>query len=65
MDLNVEEFIEVTIDMDPELVKGWEDYIKKETRAAELTFGKPEGYVKEWDIEDVKATIGIKRLNEA
>jgi len=65
MDLNVEEFIEVTIDMDSELVKGWEDYIKKETRAAKLSFGKPaEGYMKEWDIEDVKASIGIKRLNE-
>ncbi|WP_290900289.1 isoleucine--tRNA ligase, partial [Ferroglobus sp.] len=65
LDLNVEEFIVVTLEFDEELVKGFEDYIKTETRAKELIFGKAEGYVKEWDIEGERAKIGIKRLNEA
>jgi len=63
LDLNVEEFIDVTIDMQAELVKGWEDYIKRETRAKNLEFRRAEGYVKEWDIEGKKVAIGIKRLN--
>ena len=65
LDLNVEEFIVVTLEFDEELVKGFEDYIKTETRAKELIFGKAEGYVREWDIEGERAKIGIKRLNEA
>ncbi len=63
LDLNVEEFIDVTIDMPSELVKGWEDYIERETRAKNINFGKAEGYVREWDIEGRKVAIGIKRLN--
>ncbi len=63
LDLNVEEFIEVTIDFPKELVDGWEDYIKRETRALKLEFGKPKsGYIKEWNIEGMGAVIGIKRL---
>jgi isoleucyl-tRNA synthetase len=62
LDLNVEEFIEVTVDFDAKLVEGWTDYIKRETRAVKLEFGKPEdGYIKEWDIEGMKVVIGIKR----
>ena len=63
MNLNVEEFINVTVEFPKELVEGWEDYIKRETRAKSLIFGKPErGFVKEWNIEGVKAVIGIERL---
>jgi len=63
LDLQVEEFIKTTIEMDPELVKGWEEYIKNETRSEELTFGNAEGYVKEWDVEGRKVRIGIKRIS--
>ncbi len=62
LDLNVEEFIESVVDIDPKLVEGWVDYIKHETRSVKLEFGKPrEGYIKEWDIEGMKVEIGIKR----
>ncbi|MFN3384905.1 MAG: DUF5915 domain-containing protein, partial [Archaeoglobaceae archaeon] len=61
LDLNVEEFIETFIDADPKLVEGWVDYIKNETRSLKLSFGKAEGYVKEWEIEDLKVNIGIRR----
>ncbi len=64
MNLNVEEFIQVSVDMDRDLVKGWEGYIKNETRALDLRFEKPEeGYIKEWDIVGIEVKIGIKRLN--
>ncbi len=63
LDLNVEEFIEVTVEFPRELVDGWEDYIKRETRALKLEFGKPkDGYIKEWNIEGVRAIIGIERV---
>ena len=63
LDLNVEEFIESVVDIDRKLVKGWEDYIKHETRSVKLEFRKPtDGYIKEWDIEGMKVAIGIKRL---
>ena len=63
LDLNVEEFINVVVDFPKELVEGWEGYIKSETRAKSLVFGKPEnGYIKEWNIEGVKAVIGIERI---
>ncbi len=62
LDLDVEEFIETTVEMDPELVKGWEDYIRSETRSERLEFGKADGYVREWSIEGRKVKIGIKRL---
>ena len=62
MDLDVEEFIESVVDVDPKLVEGWEDYIKHETRSVKLEFGKPtDGYIKEWEIEGMKVAIGIRR----
>jgi isoleucyl-tRNA synthetase len=65
MDLDVEEFIDVKIDIENELVKGFEDYIKSETRAQSLTFSSKdlEGYLREWKIEDKTVRIAIKRLN--
>ncbi len=62
LDLDVEEYIDVSIVMDENLIKGFLDYIKTETRARNLEFGYAEGYVKEWEIENVKVSIGIKRL---
>lgn len=69
LDLDVEEFIEATVGMDAKLVSGWEDYIKRETRAEKLIFAEPAsgaagGYVKEWDIEGIRVPIGIKRKNK-
>ncbi len=61
LDLDVEEFIETTVEMDSELVRGWEDYIRSETRSEKLEFGKVEGYIREWSIEGKKIRIGIKR----
>lgn len=61
LDLRVEEFIETFIEADPKLVEGWIDYIKNETRSAKLSFQKAEGYVKEWEIEDLKVNIGIRK----
>ncbi|HID43050.1 MAG TPA: isoleucine--tRNA ligase [Archaeoglobaceae archaeon] len=63
LNLNVDEFIEVCIDIPHELVKGWSDYIKTETRAKKLEFSLPEdGYIKEWEIEDKKVKIGLRTL---
>ena len=65
LDLDVEEFIESVVDMDPKLVEGWEDYIKHETRSVKLEFGMPgDGYIKEWEIEGMNVMIGIKRLEK-
>ena len=62
LDLNVEEFIVVKVDFDSKLVEGWVEYIKRETRAVKLEFGKPEGgYVKEWDVDGMKVAIGVER----
>lgn len=61
MNLNVEEFIVSTVEIDPKLLEGWIDYIKNETRSKELKFERAEGYVKEWEIEDLRVKIGIKR----
>lgn len=63
LDLDVEEFIESSVEMDASLIEGWEDYIKSETRSARLEFGNAYGYVKEWDIEDMRVRIGIKRMS--
>ncbi len=65
LDLDVEEFIESYVEVDAQLVEGWEEYIKNETRSKVLIFGKAEGYVREWDIEGMQVRIGIKRLEEA
>ncbi len=63
LDLDVEEFISVKVNFDSKLVEGWVDYIKRETRAIKLDFGKPEGgYIKEWEIDGMKVAIGIEKL---
>ncbi len=61
LDLEVDEFIRTTVEIEPEIVEGWIDYIKEETRSKELIFGKAEGYVREWDIEGMKVKIGVER----
>lgn len=38
------------------------DDITKDTLADSLTFGEPEGFTKDWDINGEKLTIGIKKV---
>ena len=60
LNLNVDDFIEVRTDMPQELIEGWLDYIKTETRAKKLDFGIPEdGYIREWEIEGKRIKIGL------
>ncbi len=62
MNLDMEEKIVTTIACNEERVKGWKDYIKKETRSSVITFGKGEGdFVKGWNIDGEKIKIGISR----
>ncbi|MCS7143519.1 MAG: isoleucine--tRNA ligase [Archaeoglobaceae archaeon] len=61
MNLNVEEFIISYVEIDQKLLEGWIDYIKNETRSKEFRFEKADGYVKEWEIEDLRVRIGIKK----
>ncbi len=65
MDLDIEEYIKLYIrapDKITKLIKPWENYIKNETRAEEIYLDKePTGYIKTWDIEGHKITIGIER----
>jgi isoleucyl-tRNA synthetase len=63
LDLDVEEFIESYVEMDSELISGWEEYIMNETRSKKLEFGEVEGYIREWDVEGMKIRIGIKRCS--
>ncbi|MEM2070996.1 MAG: isoleucine--tRNA ligase, partial [Archaeoglobaceae archaeon] len=46
MNLNVEDYIRSYLDVDPELVEGWREYIMRETRSKELVFGELKGYIK-------------------
>ena len=64
LDLDVEEFIDVGVSVDSDLVKGFEDYIKTETRAKNLEFGSVDesAYVKNWKIEELEVRISVKRL---
>ncbi len=63
MDLNVDDFIEVNMDMSSDLLEGWLDYIKTETRATKLDFSPPQdGYTKQWDIEGNKVNIGLRKV---
>jgi isoleucyl-tRNA synthetase len=65
LNLNVDDFIEVCTDMPQELVEGWSDYIKTETRAKKLDFDSPEeGYIREWEIEGKKVKIGLSVCSE-
>ncbi|MCG2826617.1 MAG: class I tRNA ligase family protein, partial [Thermoplasmatales archaeon] len=64
--LNVEDFIETTVNTNPEitiLLKKQEGFIKNETRTKNIAFGEAEGVlVKEWEIENEKFVIGIKKV---
>ncbi len=66
MDLNVEEFITVALSCDESFVGEWKDYVKREVRARELLFNygfedKENWYVREWNVEGGKITIGIRK----
>ena len=65
IDLDVEQRISTIIDIPKEkqqMLKNWEEYVREETRSHILTYNdKPSGkLVKTWDIDDIKATIGIE-----
>jgi isoleucyl-tRNA synthetase len=66
--LEIEELVDVSIEMQSERVKKyierWQDYIKHEVRARNLEFTTAKGFVKEWEVEDVKLKIGIERLSK-
>ena len=64
LDLDVEEFVDVAVSIDNEIVKGFEDYIKTETRAKNLEFQRVDesAYVKNWKIEDLEVRISVRRL---
>ncbi len=63
--LNVEDFIETTVNTNTGitgLLKKQEGFIKNETRSKNIVFGEAEGVlVKEWEIENEKFVIGIKK----
>ncbi|RLF32843.1 MAG: isoleucine--tRNA ligase, partial [Thermoplasmata archaeon] len=63
MNLDMEERIETEINIDVERIKGWEKYLKNETRSNEVRYvEQPEGdHVREWDIDGEKITIGLRR----
>ncbi|MEM2208343.1 MAG: isoleucine--tRNA ligase [Sulfolobales archaeon] len=67
MNLDVSEFIDVTIYSDSEdilaTLNSLSDYVSREVRATKLSKGAPmEGYyVKTWDIEGFTVKIGIKK----
>ncbi len=63
--LNVVDNIVITI-VSPEdkkaVIEKWKDYIMSETRATKILIGSAEGdLVNEWEIEDEKYVIGIKK----
>ena len=63
--LNVEDRIITTMIVEDDLTKkitSWMDHIASETRSEKLTLEEPEGYVKEWEIENYTVTIGIKKI---
>ncbi|MEA2053874.1 MAG: isoleucine--tRNA ligase [Candidatus Thermoplasmatota archaeon] len=63
MNMNMEDRIVSVIGISEGRVKGWKEYIKKETRSQNLIFGNVSGdMVKEWNIDGEKISIGIKRL---
>jgi len=63
MNLDMEERIETEINIDVERIRGWEKYLKNETRSNEVRYvEQPEGdHVREWDIDGEKITIGLRR----
>ncbi|HIP89487.1 MAG TPA: isoleucine--tRNA ligase, partial [Thermococcus paralvinellae] len=65
LDLDVNDRIKVYIETTEEnsgLLKDMLDYIKRETRAVEVLFEEPKGYVVDW--EDVNAKIGIEKVSD-
>ncbi|AHF79437.1 isoleucine--tRNA ligase [Thermococcus paralvinellae] len=63
LDLDVNDRIKVyieTTEENKELLKDMLDYVKRETRAVEVFFEEPKGYVVDW--EDVNAKIGIEKV---
>jgi isoleucyl-tRNA synthetase len=68
MDLQVEDTISATINLDSdlaELVKNWHVYISKETRAVQLDINSKEAvsgtFVKDWEVEGEKISIGLSK----
>ena len=66
LDLNVEDKINIELNIPSDKQKGletWLDYIKGETRSIKLDFVEnPSGdLVKDWNIDDTKLKIGIKK----
>jgi isoleucyl-tRNA synthetase len=62
LDLDMEERIATTVDIDGNRIEGWTDYIKAETRSDELMLGSVNGdLTREWDIDGEAISIGIGR----
>ena len=66
--LNIEDRVEVWVWGDMEVVEATkllEDYVKRETRALRIAYEQPierTVYVKEWEIDDKKVFIGVRRV---
>jgi len=65
--LSIEDRVEVWVWGDDEIVNAtrlFEEYVRSETRAVKINYGKPaeKVYAKDWDIEDKVVSIGIKRV---
>ena len=64
-DFNVTDHIEITISGSEkvcEIALAKTADIVGDTLADSLTVAEPQGFVKEWDINDQKVTIGVKRV---
>jgi len=63
MNLDMDDKIIVTINIDNNRVSGREDYIETETRSKNLLFGDVSGdAIREWNIDGEKIIIGIKKV---
>ncbi|KAA0008171.1 MAG: isoleucine--tRNA ligase, partial [Thermoplasmata archaeon] len=60
MNLEMEDRIITTIGIDEGRLKGWEEYVKNETRSSEIIYDTPSNGI-EWEIEGEKIKIEIKR----
>jgi len=64
LDLDIEDIILAYLELPDELksfIMPHLDYIKTETRAREILFGEPRGYVKKWKIDRYEVEIGIEK----
>ena len=64
-DFNVTDHIEITIEGSEkvcDIAVSKKAYIVGDTLADSLTIADPQGFVKEWDINDQKVTIGVKKV---